>query len=68
MRNVPYHFNVFTAHLNQEPSTFDVKTLKKHASYLIKGLKHIDKLYKKRSHKFVIIGHSISDIAIKIAL
>uniref|UniRef100_A0A0N5BUJ7 GPI inositol-deacylase n=1 Tax=Strongyloides papillosus TaxID=174720 RepID=A0A0N5BUJ7_STREA len=68
MRNVPYHFNVFAAHLNEEPSTFDVKTLKKHASYLIRGLKHIDKLYSKRSHKFVIIGHSISGIAIKIAL
>uniref|UniRef100_A0A0K0E932 GPI inositol-deacylase n=1 Tax=Strongyloides stercoralis TaxID=6248 RepID=A0A0K0E932_STRER len=68
MNNVPFHFNVFAAHLNEEPSTFDVKTLKKHASYLIKSLKYVDKLYKKRKHKFVIIGHSISGIAIKIAL
>ncbi|CEF65095.1 GPI inositol-deacylase [Strongyloides ratti] len=68
MNKVPFHFNVFSAHLNEEPSTFDVKTLKKHALYLIKSLKYVDKLYENRKHKFVIIGHSISGIAIKIAL
>uniref|UniRef100_A0A0N4ZYD9 GPI inositol-deacylase n=1 Tax=Parastrongyloides trichosuri TaxID=131310 RepID=A0A0N4ZYD9_PARTI len=68
MRNVPYHFNVFAAHLNEEPSTFDVKTLKRHAKYLEDSIKYVDSLYKKRNHKFVVIGHSISGIAFKIAL
>ncbi|CEF67108.1 GPI inositol-deacylase [Strongyloides ratti] len=65
----PFRFNVFSAHFNEEFSIFDTTILKRQAKFLINSIIELEKLYKnKRNKKYVLLGHSMGGIVIKMAL
>uniref|UniRef100_A0A0K0FI55 GPI inositol-deacylase n=1 Tax=Strongyloides venezuelensis TaxID=75913 RepID=A0A0K0FI55_STRVS len=67
--NSPFRFNVFSTHFNEEFSIFDVSVLKRQAKFLIDSLVELEKLYgNRRKKKYILMGHSMGGIVIKMAL
>uniref|UniRef100_A0A0N4ZG50 GPI inositol-deacylase n=1 Tax=Parastrongyloides trichosuri TaxID=131310 RepID=A0A0N4ZG50_PARTI len=67
--NSPFTFNVFSVDFYEEFNIFDTNILRRQVKFLIESLIELEKLYKnKRKKKYVLMGHSMGGIVIKMAL